>query len=36
MPTLRHLWPEWEGDERWWIHPLDARIRPESSLAGVR
>ena len=25
MPNLRNLWPEWEHDERWWIHPLDTR-----------
>ena len=29
MPQLRNMWPEWEHDERWWIHPLDARVQPE-------
>jgi alkanesulfonate monooxygenase SsuD/methylene tetrahydromethanopterin reductase-like flavin-dependent oxidoreductase (luciferase family) len=38
MPRLRHLWPEWEGDDRWWIHPLEERVRPELShdLVGQR
>src|SRR5262249_43323090 len=22
MPRLRHVWAEWEDDERWWIRPL--------------
>ena len=30
MPALRNMWPEWEQDERWWIHPLESRVRPES------
>jgi alkanesulfonate monooxygenase SsuD/methylene tetrahydromethanopterin reductase-like flavin-dependent oxidoreductase (luciferase family) len=37
MPRLRNMWPEWEGDDRWWIHPLADRVRPEASmLNGVR
>ena len=28
MPRLRGLWPEREGDDRWWIHPLEERVRP--------
>jgi hypothetical protein len=35
MPSLRNMWAEWESDERWWIDPLEARIRPEATL-GVR
>src|SRR5262249_54143031 len=33
MPRLRHLWPDYENDERWWIHPLEA-ARPASPLGG--
>ena len=29
MPRLRHLWPDWDDDDRWWIHPLDDRISAE-------
>jgi alkanesulfonate monooxygenase SsuD/methylene tetrahydromethanopterin reductase-like flavin-dependent oxidoreductase (luciferase family) len=36
MPHLRHLWPEWEADDRWWIHPLEDRVRPGAPLAGSR
>jgi alkanesulfonate monooxygenase SsuD/methylene tetrahydromethanopterin reductase-like flavin-dependent oxidoreductase (luciferase family) len=36
MPHLRHLWPEWEGDDRWWIHPLEERVRSEAAPARVR
>jgi len=26
MPKLQNMWPEWEHDERFWIHPMeDAR-----------
>ncbi len=32
MPKLRHLWPEWEHDERWWIHPLDESARSVPAL----
>jgi len=28
MPHLRNMWPEWDGDERWWIHPLAERVQP--------
>ena len=31
MPHLRDLWPEWKDDDRWWIHPLEDRLRPESA-----
>ena len=23
MPHLRNMWPEWDDDDRWWIHPLE-------------
>src|SRR6266536_1604449 len=28
MPGLRGMWREWGDDERWWIHPLEQRVRP--------
>ena len=28
MPELRDLWPEYAGDDRWWIQPLDDRVDP--------
>ena len=34
MPQLRDLWPEWKHDERWWMHPMDDRIRPEERRPG--
>jgi alkanesulfonate monooxygenase SsuD/methylene tetrahydromethanopterin reductase-like flavin-dependent oxidoreductase (luciferase family) len=36
MPHLRHLWPEWKDDDRWWIHPLEERVRSEATPAHVR
>jgi alkanesulfonate monooxygenase SsuD/methylene tetrahydromethanopterin reductase-like flavin-dependent oxidoreductase (luciferase family) len=36
MPHLRNLWPEWADDDRWWIHPLEDRVRPEATLVGAR
>jgi alkanesulfonate monooxygenase SsuD/methylene tetrahydromethanopterin reductase-like flavin-dependent oxidoreductase (luciferase family) len=35
MPHLRDLWPEWKHDERWWIHPMDDRLRPEEIRPGA-
>jgi hypothetical protein len=35
MPHLRDLWPEWKHDERWWMHPLDDRLRPEEQRPGA-
>ena len=32
MPGLRHLWPEWSDDDRWWIHPLETRVDPTVNL----
>jgi len=30
MPKLRDLWPDWEGDDRWWCKPLpmEERVDP--------
>ena len=25
---LRDLWPEWSHDDRWWIKPMEDRLRP--------
>ena len=33
MPQLRNMWPEWEHDDRWWIHPLHTRVQPEATFA---
>ena len=33
MPQLRNMWPEWEHDDRWWIHPMESRVRPEETFA---
>jgi len=35
MPHLRDMWPEWKHDERWWMHPMDDRIRPEERQPGA-
>jgi hypothetical protein len=35
MPHLRDLWPEWKHDERWWVHPMDDRLRPEEQRPGA-
>ena len=29
MPQLRNMWPEWATDNRWWISPLETRVRPD-------
>ena len=34
MPQLQNMWPDWDGDDRWWIHPLDTRVAPEATFAG--
>ena len=28
MPKLRDVWPEWAHDDRWWIKPMEDRLRP--------
>jgi len=33
MPHLQNMWPEWEHDERFWIHPLEDRLEPTVPLA---
>ncbi len=30
MPELRDIWPEYAGDDRWWIKPLADRVDPTS------
>ncbi len=30
MPELRDIWPEYAGDDRWWIKPLEDRVDPTS------
>ena len=35
MPHLRNLWPEWEHDDRWWIHPMEDRLHPEETQPGA-
>lgn len=32
MPKLRDLWPEWKDDDRFWIRPMEDRVRPEERL----
>ena len=29
MPQLRDIWPEWKNDDRFWVKPLESRVRPE-------
>ena len=35
MPKLRHLWPEWKDDHRWWIRPMANRLQPERTIGGA-
>ena len=28
MPQLRDVWPDWGGDDRWWVKPLAERVDP--------
>ena len=28
MPQLRDVWPDWQGDDRWWVKPLAERVDP--------
>ena len=32
MPKLRDMWPEWEGDDRWWVKPLPLESRADLHL----
>jgi alkanesulfonate monooxygenase SsuD/methylene tetrahydromethanopterin reductase-like flavin-dependent oxidoreductase (luciferase family) len=34
MPHLQKLWPEYDGDDRWWIKPYDERTDPATSMPG--
>jgi alkanesulfonate monooxygenase SsuD/methylene tetrahydromethanopterin reductase-like flavin-dependent oxidoreductase (luciferase family) len=34
MPKLRDLWPEWEGDDRWWAKPYEGRVDPTETIGG--
>jgi len=36
MPHLRDMWPEHDGDDRWWIHPLEDRVRTETTVESAR
>jgi alkanesulfonate monooxygenase SsuD/methylene tetrahydromethanopterin reductase-like flavin-dependent oxidoreductase (luciferase family) len=36
MPHLRNMWPDHDGDERWWIHPLENRVRADETMADAR
>jgi alkanesulfonate monooxygenase SsuD/methylene tetrahydromethanopterin reductase-like flavin-dependent oxidoreductase (luciferase family) len=36
MPQLRDLWPDFEDDDRFWIHPLEQRRTPGPVSAGAR
>ncbi len=29
MPQLQNMWPDWATDNRWWISPLENRVRPD-------
>ena len=33
MPKLRNMWPDHDGDDRWWIKPLDDRVRGDETVA---
>jgi hypothetical protein len=36
MPHLQNMWPDFDGDDRWWIHPLDTRVRADETMADAR
>lgn len=36
MPQLQNLWPELDGDDRWWPKGMDNRVRPEAGVAHAR
>jgi alkanesulfonate monooxygenase SsuD/methylene tetrahydromethanopterin reductase-like flavin-dependent oxidoreductase (luciferase family) len=31
MPKLRGLWPDWQGDDRWWPQPMEDRLHPQDA-----
>ena len=35
MPKLRHLWPDYADDNRFWCKPLASRRLPDQELRGV-
>ena len=35
MPKLQNMWPEWEDEERFWIHPLKTRLKTSVPLAAT-
>jgi alkanesulfonate monooxygenase SsuD/methylene tetrahydromethanopterin reductase-like flavin-dependent oxidoreductase (luciferase family) len=35
MPQLKNLWPNYEGDDRWWCKPLETRLDPLETIGGV-
>jgi alkanesulfonate monooxygenase SsuD/methylene tetrahydromethanopterin reductase-like flavin-dependent oxidoreductase (luciferase family) len=36
MPHLRNMWPDHDGDDRWWIHPLEDRVRGDETIQSAR
>jgi alkanesulfonate monooxygenase SsuD/methylene tetrahydromethanopterin reductase-like flavin-dependent oxidoreductase (luciferase family) len=36
MPHLRNMWPDHDGDDRWWIHPLETRVRADETMIDAR
>jgi alkanesulfonate monooxygenase SsuD/methylene tetrahydromethanopterin reductase-like flavin-dependent oxidoreductase (luciferase family) len=36
MPSLQGMWPEWQGDDRWWIKPLASRVKADETMANAR
>jgi alkanesulfonate monooxygenase SsuD/methylene tetrahydromethanopterin reductase-like flavin-dependent oxidoreductase (luciferase family) len=36
MPSLRNMWPDHEGDDRWWIHPMEERVHADETFAHAR
>ena len=35
MPKLQNMGPEWEDEERFWIHPLKTRLTTSVPLAAT-
>jgi len=36
MPHLKGIWKDYDGDERFWIHPLPRRAVPGGATAEIR